>query len=150
MPEPWTTERPKVLVITDDQDTGELLARLIDRAGWTSDLAFSAPSGLSELEGGVPPYSALVVDMASSEQSIEVLRAVRENPATHGLRVLICSRSDTDRSEAWVTGADAWLVHPFDGDALVAEVAAVAARADGARDAHRQEQIGRSVPDALD
>jgi len=30
VPEPWTTERPKILVIADDQDAGELLARLID------------------------------------------------------------------------------------------------------------------------
>jgi hypothetical protein len=38
VPEPWTTEREKVLVVSDDQDAGELLARLLDRAGWTTDL----------------------------------------------------------------------------------------------------------------
>ena len=150
MPEPWTTERPKVLVVTDDQGAGELLARLLDRAGWTGDLAFSASSGLSELEGGVPPYSAVVVDMTTSTQSIDLLRSVRGTPATAGLRVVVCTRSRSDLGEAWITGADGCVVHPFEADDFVAEVTAAVARPDGERDAHRRQQISRLIPDAPD
>lgn len=150
MPEPWTTERPKVLVIADDQDAGELLTRLLDRAGWTTDLAFSASSGLSELEGGMPPYSALVIDLRSTAHSIDVLRSIRENPATAGLRVVICAQSTAEQGEAWITGTDAYLVHPFDADGYVEEVAAVVARPDDEREDHRQRQVGLSIPDAPD
>jgi DNA-binding response OmpR family regulator len=150
VPEPWTTEREKVLVVSDDQDAGELLARLLDRAGWTTDLAYSASSGLSELEGGVPPYSALIVDLVSTAQSIDVLRSVRENPATTGLRVILCARSTAEQGEAWITGTDAYLVHPFEADTYVEEVAAVVARPDDEREDHRQRQVGLSIPDAPD
>jgi DNA-binding response OmpR family regulator len=148
VPEPWTTERPKVLVIADDQDTGELLARLLDRAGWTTDLAFSAGSGLSELEDA--HYAALVVDLVSTDHAIDVLRSVRDDARTTGLRVVVCGRSSSDEGEAWITGADGYLVHPFEAEAFVAEIGAVIARPDDEREAHRQRRIGQSIPDAPD
>lgn len=148
MPEPWTTERPKVLVIADDQDTGELLARLLDRAGWTTDLAFSAASGLSELEDA--HYAALVVDLASTAHAIDVLRSVRDDDRTAPLRVVVCAGSTSEQGEAWITGADGYLVHPFEGEAFVTEVGAVIARPDEEREAHRQRQVGLSIPDAPD
>jgi DNA-binding response OmpR family regulator len=150
VPEPWTTERPKILVIADDQDAGELLARLIDRAGWTTDLAYSPASGLGELEDAAPPFSAVVLDLTSTAQSIDVLRAIRDEPATAVARVVICARSTSEGGEAWITGADGYLVHPFEGDALVAEVADVVARADEEREAHRQHQVSLLIPDAPD
>jgi DNA-binding response OmpR family regulator len=148
VPEPWTTERPKVLVIADDQDAGELLARLLDRAGWTADLAFSAASGLSELVDA--HYAAIVLDLSATADSIDVLRSIREDPATAGLRVAMCARSNSERGEAWITGTDAYLVHPFEADAYVEEVSAVIARPDPERDDHRQRQVALSIPDAPD
>jgi len=148
VPEPWTTERPKVLVIADDQDTGEVLARLLDRAGWTTDLAFSASSGLSELEDA--HYVALVVDLATTDDALELLRTVRGDERSAALRVVVCAPSAAGRGEAWITGADAYLAHPFEGDAFVAEVDAVISRPDDERDAHRQHQVGLSIPDAPD
>ena len=148
MPEPWTTERSKVLVISDDQDAGELLARLLDRAGWTTDLAYSAASGLSELEDA--HYAAIVLALASTAHSVDVLRSVRDTPATAGLRVAICAHSRSEQGEAWITGTDAYLVHPFEADELVAEVVAVVGRPDDERDDHRQRQVGLSIPDGPD
>lgn len=148
MPQPWTTERPKILVIADDQDTGDLLARLLDRAGWTTDLAFSAASGLSELVDA--HYAALVVDLVSTDHAIDVLRSVRDDARSAGLRVVVCARSTAAEGEAWIIGADGYLVHPFEGDAFVAEVDVVVARADDEREAHRQRQVGLSIPDSPD
>jgi DNA-binding response OmpR family regulator len=146
VPEPWTTERPKVLVIADGQDTGELLARLLDRAGWTTDLAFSAASGLSELEDA--HYAALVVDLDSTALAVDVLRSVRDDPRNGPLRVVVCAHSTAEQGEAWITGADGYLVHPFEAEAFVAEVDAVVARPDDERDGYRQAQIGLSIPDS--
>ncbi len=148
MPEPWTTERSKVLVIADDQDAGELLTRLLDRAGWTTDLAYSAASGLSELEDA--HYAAIVLALASTAHSVEVLRSIRETPATADQRVAVCAHSRSEQGEAWITGADGYLVHPFDADELVAMVTAVVERPDAERDDHRQRQVGLSIPDAPD
>jgi two-component system phosphate regulon response regulator OmpR len=146
VPEPWTTRRPRVLVVADDQDGGELLTRLLDRAGWTADLAYSAASGLSELDGA--EYSALVVDLVDPGAGVEVLRTVRDDPGTADLPVVLCSRHGSYRSEAWISGADAFLVHPFEADAFVVDVSDAVARPSDAREEHRQTQLGLSIPDA--
>jgi DNA-binding response OmpR family regulator len=150
VPEPWTTERPKILVIADDQDAGELLARLIDRAGWTTDLAYSPASGLGELEDAAPPFSAVVLDLTSTAQSIDVLRAVRDEPATAAARVVICARSTSEGGEAWITGADGYLLRPFEADTLIDEMTRVVSRPEEDRDHLRQQQLNLSIPDAPD
>lgn len=148
MPEPWTTERPKLLVIADDQDAGELLTRLLDRAGWTTDLAYSAASGLSELDGA--HYAGLVLDLVDPAAGLQVLQSVRTDASTAALPVVLCTRSGSYRSDAWITGTDGFLERPFEADDLVAEVAAAVARSDDQRELHRQTQIGLSIPDAPD
>lgn len=146
MPEPWTTDRPRLLVVADDQDAGELLTRLLDRAGWTTDLAYSAASGLSELDE--TQYVGLVIDLIDPSAGLQVLQTVRADPGTATLPVVVCVRPGAYPGDAWITGADAVLVHPFDADALVAEVADAVARPVEDREAHRQTQVGLSIPDA--
>ena len=151
MPEPWTTERPRLLVIADDQGAGELLARLLDRAGWTTDLAFSGASGLHQLEGGGAGYDAVILDLASSAQDIEALLALRSDRATSALRVIVCLRADQPDPdgaavEAWNAGTDGILVHPFGADAFTDEIANVVVRADHQREEHRRASVDRLRP----
>ena len=148
MPERWTTDRPRLLVVADDQDAGELLTRLLDRAAWTTDLAYSAASGLSELDGA--EYVGLVVDLVDPTAGLQVLRSVRADPGTADLAVVLCTRQGTYGSDAWITGADGVLAHPFGADEFVDEVAAAVARPDDEREPHRQTQIGLSIPDTPD
>ena len=149
MPEPWTTDAPKVLIVADDQDNGELLARLLDRAGWMTDLAFSAASGLSELVEANPSYAAVVLALGHSSESLKVLRTVRETSGIADTRVIICARDGANGGPAWITGTDAYLAHPVPAEDYVAEVAAALNRPDGERDDHRQRQIGLGIPDGL-
>jgi DNA-binding response OmpR family regulator len=147
VPEPWTTDTPRVLVVADDHDAGELLTRLLDRAGWATDLAFSAASGLAELSQASPRYSVVVLDLLDGSQNLEALRSIRSTPAVAATRVLICDRGTTRRGTAWIDGTDGYLARPFHGDDYVSEVAAVAARPDDEREAHRHAQIGLRAPD---
>ena len=148
MPEPWTTERPRLLVIADDQGAGELLARLLDRAGWTTDLAFSAASGLHQLEGGGAGYDAVIIDLATSAHDIEALLALRSDLATSSLRVVVCIRTDEPDPDgaavaAWNAGADGFLMHPFGAEAFTDEIANVVVRADHQREEHRRASVDR-------
>jgi DNA-binding response OmpR family regulator len=122
------------------------MARLLDRAGWTTDLAFSASSGLHQLEGTGTTYDAVVVDLATSTQDIELLLALRSDRSTSSLRVVICTRADEPdlaaaAVAAWNAGADGLLTHPFGAEAFTEELISVTARAESGREAHRRNRV---------
>jgi DNA-binding response OmpR family regulator len=153
LPELWKTDAPKVLVVADDRDAGELLARLVDAAGWSADLAFSSEAALAELTDAVPAYSAVVVDLAADggEGGLDALHRIREVAGPAGaVPVVMCSWSDGIRAQAWVSGIDGFLTRPFHGDELVAQLRDAIERPAAQRDGHRQQQIGLSIPDAPD
>jgi DNA-binding response OmpR family regulator len=133
VPGPWRTDEPKVLVVADDRDAGELLARLFDEAGWLAS----------------PGYSSVVLDLSRSggATGLEALRSIRELHGSAGaMPIVMCSWNDGDRAKAWVSGVDGFLTRPFHANALVAEVTAAVERPMADRDAHRQRQIGLPNP----
>ncbi|MCD9624538.1 hypothetical protein [Rhabdothermincola salaria] len=147
----WTTEAPKVLVVADDRDAGELLSRLIDRAGWRSDLAFSIDAAVEELADASPAYVGIVVDMAADAGAgnLEMLHRTRGVPGAAGATPLvICSWRDDIRAQAWISGTDGFLTRPFRADDLIEQLRAAVDRPAAERDGHRQGQIGLTVPDA--
>jgi len=142
----WTTEAPKVLVVADDRDAGELLSRLIDRAGWRSDLAFSIDAAVEELADASPAYVGVVVDMAADAGAgnLEMLQRTREVAGPAGATpVVICSWRDDIRSDAWTSGTDGFLTRPFRADDLVEELRAAVERPSAERDGHRRDQLER-------
>lgn len=149
MPEPWRTEGgAKVLVVAADRGAGELLARLLEQAGHRVDAAFAASVGLEELSEADPPFDLVVVDLGGSgADGVALLDDIRHRGRAADARVVVCADSTEHRGSAWTHGADGFLVHPFRADDLVAEAAAALGRADEDRDAHRQRQIGLSLPD---
>jgi DNA-binding response OmpR family regulator len=147
----WTTEAPKVLVVADDREAGELLSRLVDQAGWRSNLAFSIDVAVEELADASPAYVGIVVDMAADAGAgnLEMLQRTRAVPGAPGATpVVICSWRDDIRGQAWTSGTDGFLTRPFRADDLIEQLRAAIERPAAERDAHRQYQIGLSVPDA--
>jgi len=147
----WTTEAPKVLVVADDRDAGELLSRLVDRAGWRSDLAFSIDAAVEELADASPAYVGIVVDMAADAGAgnLEMLHRTRGVAGPAGATALvICSWRDDIRGQAWISGTDGFLTRPFRADDLLDQLRAAIERSPAERDAHRQHQIGLTAPDA--
>jgi len=149
VPGPWRTDEPKVLVVADDRDAGELLARLFDEAGWLASLAFSADAAVAELAEPDAGYSGVVLDLSRADASagLDALRSIRalSGPASV-MPVVMCSWNDGDRAQAWVRGVDGFLTRPFHANALVAEVTAAVERPMADRDPHRQRQIGLPSP----
>ncbi len=148
MSEPWTTDGHRVLVIVDDPDLGELLARLLDHAGWVPELALSAASGLTELQDADPPFALAVIDLAVPTSNLKVLTTIRDTGGMRTTRVLICSPDPAGRGAAWISGTDGFILHPFRAEDYVAEATTVVARAEEDRHDHRQRQIGLSTPGA--
>jgi DNA-binding response OmpR family regulator len=133
----------RVLVVDDNADACELIARIVESAGWTATRCYSQDDALNKLETGDPPFKALVVDFQSggTSASIELLDAVRRNRELAEVPVLLLTHNETNRLYAWESGADAFLVRPFHADDLINEIYAVLTRSTDEREAHRDEQL---------
>jgi len=136
------TERPRVLVVSDDPDAGELLGRLLEREGWPVDLAISGAGGLTVLCEATEPYALVVIELSAPAAS-ELLASIRDTPSVARTRVVMCAGPEANRSNAWLAGTDGYLVHPFEASHFLAEVEEVVARPDAERHDHRQRQIDR-------
>ena len=142
MSESWRTDRPPVLVVSDDPDAGELLGRLLERDGWPIELAISGAAGLTSLCDAQSRYAIVVVELEASS-AMQLLASIRDTPGVDDTRVIVCAGPRGDRGSAWIAGTDGYLVHPFDASHFLAEVAAVAARPEAERDARIEELVLR-------
>ena len=91
-------EVPKVLVVDDEPDAVELIASMIEPAGFDVLRAYGGQEGLDIAFGERP--DALILDLMMPVVSgFEVLSRLRANPETKNIPVIICTAKD-------VTGDD--------------------------------------------
>ena len=135
----------RILVVDDNADACELIARVIESAGWTATRSYAHDDALEKLDESDPQFKAVVVDFQSggTGASLELLDAVRRNKDFKDVPVLLLTRNETNRMFAWESGADAFLVRPFHADDLINEVYAVLTRSLEEREAWREEQLAR-------
>ena len=117
-----------VLVIEDNDDIRLLLDSVLSLSGYEVIQADGGPEALALL-GDIqvaPDLAILDVEMPGLS-GWEVLRAIRNDPATADLPVILCtvrgSPADLDRGRA--LRCDGYLQKPFDVDDLIAEVGGV-------------------------
>ncbi len=122
----------RVLVVDDNADACELIARIVESAGWTATRCYAHDDALEKLDKGDPPFKAVIADFQSggTGASLELLDTVRRSKDFSEIPVLLLTRNDTNRIYAWESGADAFLVRPFHADDLINEIYAVLTRSD--------------------
>src|SRR5262245_6422615 len=132
-----------VLVINDDRDSCELIARLIEASGWRAQRCYDADEAQKTLERPKAGFSAIVIDLgAGVEAGVVVLEAARRQPAPRGtVPVLVLSSRSDDEPAAWQGGADAVLIRPFHANDLLHELQSVLARSSEEREAIRADKI---------
>jgi DNA-binding response OmpR family regulator len=130
-------------VVDDNAEACELIARIVESAGWTATRSFSQDDALDKLDKGDPAFKAVIADFHSggTGASLELLDAIRRDRDVSEVPVLLLTQSDTNRMYAWESGADAFLVRPFHADDLINEIYAVLTRSTDERDAWREEQL---------
>jgi PAS domain S-box-containing protein len=125
-------KRPCILVCEDDPDIARLIGMMLDRAGYDTDLAFTAARA-REL-AVASPYAAMTVDLKLPDQDgIALMRLLREDERTRRLPIVVVSAmSDAGRiqlNSETLTVSD-WLGKPIDANRLVIAIRdAVAGRA---------------------
>jgi CheY-like chemotaxis protein len=123
------TDGPRVLVADDEDDIRALVGVAVRRAG--CELVASVADGEAALacaRAELPDLVVLDVSMPG-RTGLEVCSAVRQDPATAGIRVLLLSAgaSADDVARGLAAGADAYLPKPFSVADLVREVRILAA-----------------------
>jgi DNA-binding response OmpR family regulator len=116
----------QVLIVEDDHKLAAVLARSLERAGYTCTIAESGDQALWAVDArplDARPPDALVVDvMIPHPSGIEVCRHLRSS-GFDGPIVVISARSNADdRAAAQRAGADRFLAKPFALAELVSTV----------------------------
>ncbi|MET0207039.1 MAG: response regulator transcription factor [Thermoleophilaceae bacterium] len=118
--------RPRVLVVEDDLDIAGVLRRSLDKEGYEVRIAADGEAALDE--AGVFEPDAVVLDLGLPKlDGVEVTRRLR---ADGDVPILILTARDAidARVEGLDSGADDYLVKPFERDELLARMRALLRR----------------------
>jgi two-component system, OmpR family, response regulator len=118
--------RMRVLVVEDEPDLLDSLLKAVREDGYAADGAADGEDGLYKAEGC--EYDAIILDvMLPGMDGWELLRRLRQTKKTPVL-MLTARDSVKDRVRGLDTGADDYLVKPFDLDELLARLRALIRR----------------------
>ncbi|ODN70539.1 winged helix-turn-helix domain-containing protein [Methylobrevis pamukkalensis] len=118
----------KILVIEDDGETADYVARGLKQQGHTVDVARTGRDGLFLAAGEA--YDLLIVDrMLPGVDGLKIVHTVRGAGEAAPILMLTTMGSLDDRVEGLEAGADDYLVKPFAFAELNARVNALARRA---------------------
>jgi DNA-binding response OmpR family regulator len=123
----------RILIVEDDPDIAQLVARYLDKAGFTAEIATSGRDAL-QLVSTRPP-DLLVLDlMLPQVDGLEVCRMLRAGATTSALPIIMLTAraEESERIVGLELGADDYLAKPFSPGELVARVRALLRRANRA------------------
>jgi len=114
------SDKPLILCADDDPDILALLALRLEGAGFRVAQAVDGERALA-LARELQPSVVVLDVMMPRLMGIEVVEAIRADPATHDLRVILVSaRAQQSDVEVGLTaGADAYLAKPFQASELI-------------------------------
>jgi DNA-binding response OmpR family regulator len=119
----------RVLVVEDEADLADAVARGLRREGYAVDVAYDGDEALEK--AAVNAYDLVCLDLnLPGIDGIEVVRRIRADSEGQPPRVLMLTARDrtVDRVVGLDEGADDYLVKPFDFDELKARVRALLRR----------------------
>lgn len=121
---------PSILLVEDHRDLAATIGDELEARGYTMDFAADGASALGLAM--TQHYDLILLDLMLPKLSgIEVCKRLRENRL--GTPILMITAKDqlNDKLEGFGTGADDYLVKPFDMEELVARIKALLKRSRG-------------------
>jgi len=120
----------RILVVEDDPLLGDAIQAGLKQSGYAVDWLRDGAAADQALT--TEPYAALVLDWGLPRLSgIEVLQRLRGRKANTPVILLTARDTVNDRIEGLDSGADDYLIKPFDMGELVARLRALVRRASG-------------------
>ncbi|HEY1913610.1 MAG TPA: response regulator transcription factor [Vicinamibacterales bacterium] len=120
----------RILIVEDDPDIANLVARYLDKAGYLTEIASSGRHGLQAIGAKAPDL--LILDLMLPQlDGLEVCRLVRANESTAAIPIIMLTAraEESERIVGLELGADDYLAKPFSPNELVARVRALLRRA---------------------
>lgn len=131
----------KILVVDDDKEIVQLLSIYIKNEGYDPVLAYSGKEALTKL-ATEPDISLMILDIMMPNMSgIDVIKNVRKDSQIP-IIVVSAKTSDMDKIQGLVTGADDYVVKPFNPLEVMARVKSLLRRS--------QHKVMDDKPDILD
>jgi two-component system phosphate regulon response regulator PhoB len=145
----FTVAVKQILVIEDDPDIVEVLVYNLTREGYEVVAAESGEDGLSLARAHTPDLVLLDL-MLPGMEGLQVCRALKNDPATRGVPVIMLTAKteDADIVTGLEMGADDYITKPFSPRVLTARVRAVLRRPASADES--EDQVIRIGPLEID
>lgn len=121
------TVRVRLLLVEDSKRLQELLSESLATAGYKLDVA----STVSELNGmiGTVNYDLIIIDLGLPDgDGLSAIRTMRSNGVTTPILIITARGSIDDRVTGLDSGADDYLIKPFNHSELLARVRALMRR----------------------
>jgi two-component system response regulator QseB len=120
----------RLLLIEDDSMLGDALQHMLQQESFAVDWARDGEE--AELALGVLPYDLILLDLGlPGKNGLDILRDLRRTKVSTPVIILTARDAVKDRISGLDSGADDYLVKPFDPDELVARIRALLRRRDG-------------------
>lgn len=113
----------KILIVDDDPTVHKLISKRLASDQYSIQSVFDAPTALEGI-GRLRPDLVILDLMMPRTSGIEVCRAIKSNPATKDILVLILSakESQDDRIKGLEFGADDYISKPFHLSSLARKI----------------------------
>jgi DNA-binding response OmpR family regulator len=134
----------RILVVDDNPDLRLLIGQVLSLGGHEVLGAAGGMQALAILEGTSPVPAAVILDVQMPGlDGWETLRAIRQEPATADVPVVMCTvkGTATDAVTGWQLGCDGYVTKPFEIGELLDEVSAVMERTREERAAVRRTRL---------
>ncbi|HKE63184.1 MAG TPA: response regulator transcription factor [Micromonosporaceae bacterium] len=119
--------RPDLLIVEDDGELRDMLARLLDEAGYRSDGVGDGHRGLHQAL--TRPYAGMIIDRGlPAVDGLDLIRRLRGRGIDAPILILTAYGAVSDTVAGLDAGADDYLVKPFEIDELLARVRAMMRR----------------------
>jgi len=125
-----------VLVVDDDPDIRELITWKLGQAGYSTMVAADGEAGLAAVKAGDSeghaPDLILVDWMMPKMSGIDVCRALRQNPATARIPVILLTANaqEADVELGFAAGVDDYIAKPFSPREMLSRIEAVLMRSE--------------------
>lgn len=120
---------PRILIVDDEKDIVDLISYNLEKEGFQTSKAYDGESALQTIKEQKPDLIILDL-MLPKMNGLDVCRAVRRNPGTSGLPIImLTAKSDeVDKVTGLEVGADDYVTKPFSVKELIARVRSVLRR----------------------
>ena len=125
-----------VLVVDDDPDIRELITWKLGQAGYSTMVAADGEAGLAAVTAGDregrTPDLILVDWMMPKMSGIDVCRALRQNPVTARIPVILLTANaqEADVELGFAAGVDDYIAKPFSPREMLSRIEAVLTRSE--------------------